>query len=108
MYQVSTQAGNDRFMIQDITVRIYPRVRLLYKPSDGKKWGEFEDMKNGLIELFYHLKNYFPKLKKNQTHYSTGYIEAIVDDWFYNRYMICYDHQILIDGKWKNGVKILS
>lgn len=77
-------------------IKIYPKVRNIIKPKTVK-WGEFEPVtREWLID---HFKNYWPMLEFNDN------LELEIDQWFYERYMQCYDHQILQDGKWKNGVQ---
>lgn len=79
-------------------VRVYPRIRLLDKGS----YQSFKEI--SLRQLKKHFKNYWPMLRHKNNKDS---IEIKIDDWFYNRYMVCYDHTILIDGKWRNGTQPL-
>ncbi len=81
-------------------LRVYPRLRYLKPIINAKDWGKFVQI--SAEELKDHFNNYWPMLKLNLF---KDYIEIQVNQWFYDRYMICYDHTIYKDGQWRNGTQ---
>ena len=84
-------------------IRIYPRCRYYAIPEVNIKW---DCGKWNLIPLKVMLKElqwWFPQAewKIEDDHIIQG--EKFIDKELRQRYFVCYDHTIRIDGKWRSG-----